>query len=145
MKLLLSYRLTNSFDTNYVLNKHGDFNQYGLYAVPSKPIPHYSDLASLVNQNEIPIESTYYRAHMALIITLVRHKKNMVRRQNAWFDTKKPGSTQNWPPQHASVDIAIIKHTPPVRNIFFQFYSNSLFFKNQWRNENEIILIWIQN
>ena len=54
------------------------------------------------------------------IITLVRQKK-------ARFDRKMPGSTEKCPPQHASVDIAIIKHTPPpppVRNIFFQFYSD---------------------
>ena len=37
-----------------------------------------------------------------------------------------PGSTQKCAPQHAPVDIAIIKHPPPtpVRNI--QFYSNIL-------------------
>ena len=37
-----------------------------------------------------------------------------------------PGSTQKCPPQHAPVDTAIIKHppSPPVGNIFFQFYSN---------------------
>ena len=51
------------------------------------------------------------------IITLVRHKKCLVRQQNAWFDTKKarfdkkmPGSTQKCPPQHAPFDIASIKH-----------------------------------
>ena len=64
------------------------------------------------------------------IITLVRHKKarfdskmhgstqkSPVRQQNAWFDTKKPGSTQKCPPQHAPVDIAIIKHIP-----IFQYF-----------------------
>ena len=42
-----------------------------------------------------------------------------------------PGSTQKCPPQHAAVDIAIIKHppTPSVRNIFFQLYSNILFLR----------------
>ena len=66
------------------------------------------------------------------IITLVRHKKPgsiakcMVRHKNVEFDTKMPSSTQKCPPQHASVDIAIIKD-PPVLNICFQFYSNILF------------------
>ena len=51
------------------------------------------------------------------------------------FYTKKPGSIANarfdtkMPSLHASADIATIKHTPPVRNIFFQFYSNILFLR----------------
>ena len=47
-----------------------------------------------------------------------------------------PGSTQKCPPQHAPVDIAIMKHSPApsVINIFFQFYSNIFF----WRTNREM-------
>ena len=54
------------------------------------------------------------------IITRVRHKKTgsiakcMVRHKKVWFDTKMPGSTQQCPPQHTPVDIAIIKHGVPT-------------------------------
>ena len=53
------------------------------------------------------------------IITLFLHKKARFdskmhgSTQKARFDTKMPGSTQKCPPQHASLDIAIIKHPPP--------------------------------
>ena len=55
-----------------------------------------------------------------------------VRQQNAWFDTKKPGSTQKCPPQHEPVDIAIIKHPPPpsCEKYFFPILF-PYFFKNQ--------------
>ena len=65
---------------------------------------------------------------ISLIITLVRHKKarfdsemhgstqkSPVRHINARFDTKCP-------PQHAPVDIAIIKHPPPLP--WERFFSN---------------------
>ena len=47
-------------------------------------------------------------------ITLVRHKK-------ARFDSTMHGSTQKCPPQHTSVDIAIIIHPTLVSNIFSDF------------------------
>ena len=53
-----------------------------------------------------------------VIVTLVRYKKawfdNKVHgsTEKALFDTKMSGSTQKCPTQHASVHIAIIKHTP---------------------------------
>ena len=71
--------------------------------------------------------------------------KCMVRHKNARFDTKMPGSTQKCPPQHESVDIAIIKHPPtPCEKYFFPILFKYFVFKNSYRNENEIILIWIQ-
>ena len=45
-----------SSSTNYVLNEHEDFDQYDSFAIPSKIMPCYSYPASLVNQNEIPID-----------------------------------------------------------------------------------------
>ena len=55
-----------------------------------------------------------------------------------------PGSTQKCPPQHAPADIAIIKHSPapPVRNIFFQFYSNILFLRTN--KEMKMKLYWYE-
>ena len=47
--------LMNSSDTNHVVNEHEDFEQYGSFAIPSE-MSFYSYPASLVNQNEIPIE-----------------------------------------------------------------------------------------
>ena len=65
-------------------------------------------------------------------------QKSPVRQQNAWFDTKKPGSTQKCPPQHVPVDIAIIKHppAPSVINIFFPILFQYFIVKNRYRNEN---------
>ena len=40
-------------------------------------------------------------------------QKYPVWHKNTWFDTKMPGSTEKCPTQHASVAIAIIKHTHP--------------------------------
>ena len=79
-------------------------------------------------------------------------QKSLVRHQNAWFDTKKPGSTQKCPVQHKnalpSMHQLTLPLSPPtrhVRYIFFQFYSNILFLRtHREMNENEIILIWIQ-
>ena len=48
--------LTNSSGTNHSLNDHEDVGQYGPYAIPSEVMPSYSHPASLVNQNEIPID-----------------------------------------------------------------------------------------
>ena len=55
-----------------------------------------------------------------------------------------PGSTQKCPPQHASVDIAIINHPlrPAVRNIFFQFFSNILFLRTN--REMKMKLYWYE-
>ena len=70
--------------------------------------------------------------------------KCMVRHKKSRFDTKMPGSTQKWPSQHAPVDIAIIKHppSPPVGNIFFQFYSNILFLRTN--REMKMKLYWYE-
>ena len=80
---------------------------------------------------------------MMWIITLVRQKKPgstakcMVRQKKARFDRKMPGSTEKCPPQNASVDIAIIKHSPPPpppppssEKYFFPIFF-PYFFKNQ--------------
>ena len=63
--------LTNSSGTNYSLNDHKDVGQYGPYATPSDVMPCDSHPASLVNQNEIPIDLLRYRAHLALIMSLI--------------------------------------------------------------------------
>ena len=46
------------FDSNYILKDNKDLAQYDLYAKPSRLIPCYSYPTSLINQNEISIEST---------------------------------------------------------------------------------------
>ena len=48
--------LTSSSGINHVLDEHDDVDQYGSFAIPSELMPCYSYPASLVNQNEIPIE-----------------------------------------------------------------------------------------
>ena len=48
--------LTNTSGTNYALNDHEDVGQYGPYPIPSEVMPCYNHPASLVNQNEIPID-----------------------------------------------------------------------------------------
>ena len=50
----------SSSDTNYVPNEHEDADQYDSYAIPSKIMTYQTQSypKSLVNQNEIPIESS---------------------------------------------------------------------------------------
>ena len=60
----------SSRDTNHVLNEHKNFQQYRPYAMPSELMPCYSYLASLVNQNAIPVELSCEWAHLALIVSL---------------------------------------------------------------------------
>ena len=48
--------LTSSSGSNYVSNGHEDVDQYNLYAIPSEIMPSQSDPASLMNQNEIPVD-----------------------------------------------------------------------------------------
>ena len=48
--------------------------KYGPYAIPSEVMPCYSHPASLVNQNEIPIDLLCLRAHLALIMSLISMK-----------------------------------------------------------------------
>ena len=93
-------------------------------------------------------------AHLELssIITFVRHKKSPVRQQNAWFDTKKPGSTQKCPVRHKNalpsmhqltLPLAnILPPPPPVRNIFFQFHSNILLLRTN--REMKMKLYWYE-
>ena len=50
--------LLNSFDTNYILNDYRNLGQYDQNAIHSQILPCYSYPASLMNQNEIPIELT---------------------------------------------------------------------------------------
>ena len=63
-------------------------------------------------------------------------QKSPVRQQNAWFDTKMPGSTQKCPvrhkntPQHVSVDIAITQHPPSCKKHFFPILFKYFVFKN---------------
>ena len=64
----------SSSDTNYVPNEHEDADQYDSYAIPSKIMPYQSYPKSLVNQNEILIELSCERAHLALIMSLTSMK-----------------------------------------------------------------------
>ena len=48
--------LTNSVGTNYALNEHEEFDQFGSFTLPPKTMPYLSDPAGLVNQTEIPTE-----------------------------------------------------------------------------------------
>ena len=59
--------LTSSSDTNYVPNKHENVDQYDPYAIPSAIMPRWSYPESLVDQNEIPVDLSRQRAHLALI------------------------------------------------------------------------------
>ena len=84
------------------------------------------------------------RLQLSLIITLIPHKK-------AWFDTKIPVSMQKYMVWHKKcsvrqknarpsmhqlpLSLSNIPHLPLLRNIFFQFYSNTLFL----RTHREII------
>ena len=83
MKSLLTYVIVLTSSTarpNYVpnaCNGHDDFDQYGSqssFAIPSDIMPRYSYPASLVNQNEIPIDLSCERAHLALIMSLTSTK-----------------------------------------------------------------------
>ena len=47
----------SSSESDYVPNEHEDVDQYGSFTIPSKIMPCKSYPESLVNQNEIPIES----------------------------------------------------------------------------------------
>ena len=51
--------LTNSSGTNHVINEYEDFILYDRYQIPFEIMPLYSDSASLVNQDKIPIELSY--------------------------------------------------------------------------------------
>ena len=66
--------LTSSSGTNYVSNEHEDVGQYGSFAIQSKIMPCKSYPESLVNQNEIVIELSCYRARLALIMSLTSMK-----------------------------------------------------------------------
>ena len=50
--------LTSSSGTNYVLNEHEGVDQYGSFSISSELGLYQSHPESLVNQNEIPIESS---------------------------------------------------------------------------------------
>ena len=45
--------LTSSTGTNYGLNEHEDFDQYGSFSIPSEIMLYQSHPESLVNQSEI--------------------------------------------------------------------------------------------
>ena len=46
----------NSLDTNHILNDNKNLGQYDQNAIPPKIMPYYSYPASLVYQNEIPVD-----------------------------------------------------------------------------------------
>ena len=66
--------LTSSSGTNHVSNKHDDADQYSSFAISYKIVPYQSYPKSLVNQNEIAIELSCQRAHLALIMFLTGMK-----------------------------------------------------------------------
>ena len=66
--------LTSSSGTNYVPNEHEGVDQYGSFAIPSDIMPYQIYHESLVNQNEIPVDLLYQRAHLALIMSLTSMK-----------------------------------------------------------------------
>ena len=75
--------LTSSTGANYGLNEHEDDNQYGSLAIPSDILPYQSYPESLMDQNEIAIELSSWRAHLALIMSLMSIKMltNMIHMQ----------------------------------------------------------------
>ena len=66
--------LTSSSGTNYVPNEHEGVDQYGSFSIPSELVLYQSHPESLVNQNEILIELSCKRAHLALIMSLTSMK-----------------------------------------------------------------------
>ena len=83
---------------------------------------------------------------VGIIINYNTHstQKSPVRQQNAWFDTKKPGSTHKCPVRHKNAlpsmhQLALllsnIPPAPSVRYMFFQSYSNILFWEpiEKWK------------
>ena len=95
--------------------------------------------------SEIALYNSIY-----IFITLVRHNKSPVRQQNAWFDTKKPSSTQKCPVRHKNALPSMHQMTLPLSNIprpscekyFFQFYSNILFLRTN--REMKMELYWYE-
>ena len=82
-------------------------------------------------------------------------QKSPVRQQNASFETEVPGSTQKCPVRHtkmpspACISWHCHHQTPPLPPLlWWTFFFSILFkyfvFKNPYRNENEIILMWIK-
>ena len=66
--------LTSSSGTNYVPNEHEGVDQYGSFSIPSELVLYQTNPESLVNQNEIPVELSCKRAHLALIMSLTSMK-----------------------------------------------------------------------
>ena len=50
--------LTSASGTKYALNEHEDVDQYGSFAIPSEIMLYQIHPESLVNQNEILIDSS---------------------------------------------------------------------------------------
>ena len=68
------YSLRWCHGTNYVPNEHEDVDQYDSFALASDSMPYQSHLESLMNQNEILIELSCQRAHLAQIMSLTSMK-----------------------------------------------------------------------
>ena len=66
--------LTSSSGTNCVLNEHEDVDPYGSFAIPSEIMLYQSHPESLVNQNEIVLDSSCKRAHLTVIMSLITMK-----------------------------------------------------------------------
>ena len=64
----------SSSGTNHVPNEHEDIDQHGSFTIPSELVLYQSHPESLVNQNEILIELSCQRTHLALIMSLTSMK-----------------------------------------------------------------------
>ena len=85
--------------------------------------PAYQDLTVILQQQKILFDNYNTRPT----------EKSPVRQQNAWFDRKKPGSTEKCPVRQKNalprmhqltLPLSNIPPPPPLRNIFFQFFSH---------------------
>ena len=90
----------------------------------------------LLNPDLIIWRSIILSNIMAINYNTRLKQKSLVRQQNAWFDTKKPGSTQKCPVRHKNALPSLHQLTLPLWSIpppllweffFLQFYSNILF------------------
>ena len=64
----------NSFDTNDTINYNKNLGQYDKNAILAQIMTCHGYPASLMNQNEIHIELTCQRAHLAQIMSLMSMK-----------------------------------------------------------------------
>ena len=90
----------------------------------------------------------YFPSSLTLNYNTRPTEKSPVRQQNAWFDRKMPGSTEKCPVRQKNalprmhqltLPLSNIPPPPPLRNIFFQFFSHIFLRTNR---EMKIKLFW---